>query len=411
LFKGIDMTRIIRSNQKVFADNVAEPNNIAVFGSLESGTPAFSKDPGDIQSLAAFMHGWAAAVVNNNSPAMQDRNALDYLFSRQIAYVLQLGIPEWNAQTTYYINSYCQLDGVIYISKANSNHTHPATDISFWLPVLTPNTSGGAIGNVPLGSAIPIVNQQAWALPVPGEIKDGYALCNGQSFIGLGVGAYHPSFTAYLPDLSDDRFLMGATAIGAINGSNSITLASNNLPLSSGTYTPKGVNTGSAISGTVNIAHTHGTSAVSGSIDIAHTHSSSTISGIAEVNGSHTHFVFDGVSPEIFVLNNTAPTTGGAGKSIGTSGSAISTGAPVGQHTHTLSASAEGQTLGITSKSLTSGIANGQTLGATSAAIAGSAASPDFFGTEATITVGNTTPDSFESRPLYFSCVYVMRVK
>ena len=99
------MAKITRKFQKVFAND--STNKVAKFGSLKDGSPAFSKDPDDIQSLQAFLDGWNGAVVGNNSPALEDDNAIKFLTTYQLAYLMQQGIAEWNAATTYYIGSLC----------------------------------------------------------------------------------------------------------------------------------------------------------------------------------------------------------------------------------------------------------------------------------------------------------------
>jgi hypothetical protein len=88
----------------------------------------------------------------------------------------------------------------------------------------TLNTSTNGI--VPVGSVIAIANTAVWSLPAAGQIKDGFALCNGQS---VPAGA-HPLLTGTLPDLSDERFIQGSTASGTTGGANTKTLTTTELP-------------------------------------------------------------------------------------------------------------------------------------------------------------------------------------
>jgi microcystin-dependent protein len=81
-------------------------------------------------------------------------------------------------------------------------------------------------GTVPLGAIIPVGNVGAWALPASGEIKDGFALCDGTSF----PSGSHPSFAGNRPNLSDSRFLQGSSSVGGTGGANSKTLATAELP-------------------------------------------------------------------------------------------------------------------------------------------------------------------------------------
>ena len=126
------MAKILRALQKVFGDNVVATDNIAQFGSLKAGSPQFSKDPSVIQGLNAYLEGWKSAVVNNNAPALQDENALHYLWSRQLAYLFQAGIPEYDTATEYHLGSFVQDAGVVYRSIQNTNENHPLTDGAWW---------------------------------------------------------------------------------------------------------------------------------------------------------------------------------------------------------------------------------------------------------------------------------------
>lgn len=99
------MAKITRATQKVFGEN-AGLNEIGVFGSLAAGSPAYATTPAQVQSLSNYLQGWFGAVLGSNSPAIEDMNAVHFLFARQLAYLMQTGVPEYDAATTYYIGSY-----------------------------------------------------------------------------------------------------------------------------------------------------------------------------------------------------------------------------------------------------------------------------------------------------------------
>jgi hypothetical protein len=126
------MPKITRYVQNLFGNLVGAAGNYGKFGSLAAGTPQFTKDPKEIQSLDAWNLGWVAATVGNKSPALQDRNALDFLAFYQLAYLMQQGVPEWNADTTYFINQMCSSGGNIYISLADDNIANAVTDTNKW---------------------------------------------------------------------------------------------------------------------------------------------------------------------------------------------------------------------------------------------------------------------------------------
>ena len=130
------MAKIARKNMKIFGVNAGAQQR-GVFGSLAAGLPAYSTDPETIQSLSNYEDGWFGAVLGNNSPAIQDMNALQFLFAYQLAYGFQAGIPEWDDATTYYAGSLVNAAGVVYVSIADDNLNNAVSDESKWSPYST----------------------------------------------------------------------------------------------------------------------------------------------------------------------------------------------------------------------------------------------------------------------------------
>ena len=131
------MPKLTRKSAKLFAQNAtAAAGGIAQFGSLAAGTPNYSTDPDVIQSLSQYSDGWSAAVLGTKSPALEDRNALDYLLSYQQAYIMQHGVPEWLDTETYYENSYVvDSNGELRVSVIDNNIGHDPTEDnggSYW---------------------------------------------------------------------------------------------------------------------------------------------------------------------------------------------------------------------------------------------------------------------------------------
>lgn len=134
------MPKIDRKTAKMFA-SLAGPTEVGQFGSLAAGSIAYSKDPDVIQALPQFLSGWYAAVVGSNSPAIEDMNALQYVFAYQIAYLLQRGVPEWDAETEYFIGDIVtDDDGSAFKSIADNNLNNPVTDGTKWAPFGTTET-------------------------------------------------------------------------------------------------------------------------------------------------------------------------------------------------------------------------------------------------------------------------------
>ena len=119
---------------KVFGGGAsAAVKGIAQFGSKQTGTPDYSTNIATIQALAAWLQGWAGAVVQGQVPPLEELNAAFLEPSYQIASLFECGIPDWNSGITYSQYSFCQLNGVVYISQTNANlNNNPASSPTNW---------------------------------------------------------------------------------------------------------------------------------------------------------------------------------------------------------------------------------------------------------------------------------------
>jgi len=152
------MPKLTRKNQKPFALDAAT-SNVGQFGSLAAESIVTSKDPDTIQALEAWPLGLSAALVQvGNEPgvmAMQDMNGVLLVAFYQLAYLLQTGMAEWSAGTTYYENSYVQVNGTIYRSKTDDNvNNDPVTDPTNWEAAPNANIAGAIYGGVPSNNAL-----------------------------------------------------------------------------------------------------------------------------------------------------------------------------------------------------------------------------------------------------------------
>lgn len=168
------MAKLQRKSAKLFAENAnAGIGGVAQFGSLAAGTPNYSKDVDVIQALDAYKNGWSSATTGNKSPAMEDRNALDYLLSYQQAYIMQHGVPEWIGTETYYEHSYVvDSNGELRVSTIDNNIGHdPAQDNggAYW-GYAGARGSGKQIGEVYFSQSSSAVDNKG-ALPLfTGEV-------------------------------------------------------------------------------------------------------------------------------------------------------------------------------------------------------------------------------------------------
>lgn len=130
------MPKIQRKTQKIFC-NSADNDQIAVFGSMATGTPVYSNDVEQLQSNEAYEIGWDAATLEDKAPFMEEMNGMQYGITKQLAYYFQEGIPEYDAGTTYYIGSIVKVlednKPVLYTSLTDENlGNNPVTDVTNW---------------------------------------------------------------------------------------------------------------------------------------------------------------------------------------------------------------------------------------------------------------------------------------
>lgn len=125
------MARTPRIFQKLFG-STGTTVQFGKFGSIAAGLPANTKDPTLIQSLSNFLDGWYAAIIGNNAPAIQDMNALFFLAYYQLTYLFESGVPEWDAETTYYIGNIVNVGGILYVSVTDTNLNNAVTVVANW---------------------------------------------------------------------------------------------------------------------------------------------------------------------------------------------------------------------------------------------------------------------------------------
>ena len=252
------MAEIERKVQKVFGGNLSPSGNIAVYGSKLAGSVAYSDNLDTIQN-ASWLVGLLGAVSPNKAPYLQDLNAIFYVLSKQLAYIFQAGIPEWNSQTEYFaVKSVVRYNGVLFMAIANNTNKTP-TDTTYWIRLDNDEfnqtyvtlTDGYPLGkvlrygrykirslinnnkNAPTGTNVKISDAETgtfyWELVddvAPGtvmsfagsKIPNGWFLCNGAGknandypflfrMIGYDYGGSGDIFN--LPDFSGGRIPIG----------------------------------------------------------------------------------------------------------------------------------------------------------------------------------------------------------
>ena len=276
-----------------------------------------------------------------------------------------------------------------------------------WIGGYFGNSSNGSFTNV-LGNSVANVNTLLNAY--------GFYVCDGSALNDADSPIFNGS-SRYLPNLTDDRFLMGDTTAGGIGGSSlnshthTTTLIEANLPSHNHSVSITTSSDNNHTHGATGLAinaegsHTHGIS-ITTSSDNNHTHSATGLSIGGE--GAHTHTI-----PRVYGTNGSGSNSGisdnkiYAGPSLTTSAGSSHTHGITGNtasapaHSHSVSgtsASGSSHTHGITG--------NTASVPAHSHSVSGNTGSIGS-GTAATTSV----PSDTENRPKYLSCFYIMKIK
>lgn len=137
------MTTLSRLTGKVFAGN-AELENLGIFGSAKSQdptNPTGTNTEAQIQSLPAYNKGWTDGVVTTkNFPPIEEVSGVLRTISYQACYLLQEGVPTYDADTYYSATSIVKsLTGNVltfYVSQHDDNKGYSLTDTEHWQPAV-----------------------------------------------------------------------------------------------------------------------------------------------------------------------------------------------------------------------------------------------------------------------------------
>lgn len=134
------MAKLQRITGKVFGETASAVGDanvgpyIGQFGSAKLGTYYGTTDVSEIQNLSAWSNGFIDAVTPSNQyPTLPEMTGVCKNLSYQECYILQQGIPEYDANTEYYTNGFCSYGNEIYISLQDSNTgNQPDTSPTYW---------------------------------------------------------------------------------------------------------------------------------------------------------------------------------------------------------------------------------------------------------------------------------------
>lgn len=272
------MANLTRQPYKVFAQN-ANADQIAVYGTMKTGTPQYSSDIATLQGNTAYGLGWDAAILNDKAPYLEEMNGLQFGASYQIGYMLQEGIPAYDANTNYSNTSIVKVlvsnELQLYHSLQNDNIGHALTESEWWTQVYFTNTA--AIG-------VPQMTFDFNNLPVncvwlEGATVSRTTYSNLFQIYGTTYGAGDGSTTFKLPDLRN-RVLWGGTSAGYLGAG---------LPALSSTTASAGAHKHSYKRVSANTADADGSPASTEAV--AFVKSLSSTDGTTGSAGAHTHNV------------------------------------------------------------------------------------------------------------------------
>lgn len=121
-----------RKYQKVFGGSLTPTGNISVYGTKKEGNVSYSDNLDVIQSNN-WLLGMIGGTSQDKAPYLQDLNGIFYTITKQLAYIFQAGIPEWESQTEYFANkSFVSYGGNIYIALQDNTNKQPNTQLAYW---------------------------------------------------------------------------------------------------------------------------------------------------------------------------------------------------------------------------------------------------------------------------------------
>lgn len=163
------MATLSRETGKVFGGE-APIEELGVFGSAKTGTPQ-NPDPNSnvsiiqqIQGLSnnAYLQGWGSGIVSSeNFPPMEEVTGVLRTISYQACYLLQEGIPVYDAGTEYSATSLVKTwvgnTLELYKSKVDGNKGNALTDTSKWVKAEVLGTRDVGVPQITLtSSTLPI---------------------------------------------------------------------------------------------------------------------------------------------------------------------------------------------------------------------------------------------------------------
>ena len=212
------MAKLQRVKQEIFAQQ-AGSRQITAFGTAKTETPEYTTDLTQIQNTN-FLQGWFSAVLSDKAPYEEDTNALFYTITKQLAYLFQEGIPEYDPNTEYNIGSLVknidnQGNVTIYKSLVDNNIGNALNTSDYWRIYQSDGATGIAMYEIGLPQPTfsnTLLSNEIW---LEGQEVSRTEYGELFSIYGTTYGAGNGTSTFNLPDCRN-RVLWGASSFGYV---------------------------------------------------------------------------------------------------------------------------------------------------------------------------------------------------
>lgn len=218
------MTTLNRVTAKLFAGN-APADEIGQFGSALAGTPQNTSDVATIQQLSAYSNGWGSAVISSrNFPPMEEVNGVLKTLSYQNCYLLQEGVPTYDAGTNYsntsIVKSISGNELSFYISQEDNNLGNALSTDKWVRAVLTASTPIG-VPQFTLNFSATLPTGCTWLEGALDGIPDSGNTCYFPNLYAIYGTSYNtedtPSGYYALPDFRDKVIWGASTSDTSLN--------------------------------------------------------------------------------------------------------------------------------------------------------------------------------------------------
>lgn len=208
------MAKIQRAKQEIFASQSGS-KQITAFGTAKNDTPVYTQDVNQIQNTN-YLYGWSPALLPDKAPYEEDMNALFYAITKQLAYLFQEGIPEYDANTEYSKNALVRgvNSNIIYCSNQDNNLGNSPDDPNYWAVYNT----GGNLAAYEIGLPQPTLRtflfpNEIW---LEGQIVSRTTYKKLFDIYGTTYGEGDGSTTFVLPDCRN-RVFWGSETFGYLD--------------------------------------------------------------------------------------------------------------------------------------------------------------------------------------------------